>query len=100
LAEKCGEGPASDDGARVSSTEGLLAEVLQQASPRLLPDAASEAHLEELLKVTGNFRIQTWMAAPLKRDEEVLGVVELFNKQDCTTDVGLVNFYNIVQCEQ
>lgn len=84
LAEKCGEGPSLDEGARVSSTEGLLAEVLQQASPRLLPDAASEAHLEELLKVAGNVRIQAWMAAPLKKDEEVLGVVELFNKQDCT----------------
>jgi RND family efflux transporter MFP subunit len=84
LAEKCGKDPTSQEGARVSINEGLLGEILQQASPRLLAESSSEAGLEERRRAGGNFKIQSWMAAPLKKDDEVLGVVELLNKPDGT----------------
>jgi RND family efflux transporter MFP subunit len=82
LAQKTGEDPTIEDDARVSLTEGLLAEVAQQASPKLLESPAAEAGFAERLKAGGEFEINSWIGAPLRKSNEVLGVVELVNKQD------------------
>src|SRR5580693_7546460 len=82
LAKQIGEDPTVADDSRVSLTEGLLAEVAQQASPKLVEDPSKESGLAERLKAGGEFEIQSWIAAPLRKSNEVLGVVELVNKQD------------------
>src|SRR5580693_540138 len=82
LAKQIGEDPTVADDSRVSLTEGLLAEVAQQASPKLVEDPSKESGLAERLKAGGAFEIQSWIAAPLRKSNEVLGVVELVNKQD------------------
>ncbi|MGA8985860.1 MAG: GAF domain-containing protein [Candidatus Acidiferrales bacterium] len=82
LAQKTGEDPTIEDDARVSLTEGLLAEVAQQASPKLVGDPSAEAGFAERLKAGGEFEISSWIGAPLRKSNEVLGVVELVNKQD------------------
>ncbi len=82
LAERAGEDPTVEPGARVSSTEGLLAEIAQQASPKLVTEPADEPVLSERREAGGDFEIHCWMAAPLRKGDEVLGVLELVNKAD------------------
>jgi len=80
LAERTGEDPTAAEGTRVSATDGLLAEIAQQANPRLVTEPAAEPGLEERREAGGDFEINSWMAAPLRKEDEVLGVVELVNK--------------------
>ncbi len=82
LANRVGEDPTAEEGVRVSASEGLLAEVAHQVNPRLVNEPAAEPGLEERREAGGDFEIQSWMAAPLRKDDEVLGVVELVNKAD------------------
>ena len=82
LAERAGEDPTAEEGARISSTEGLLAEVAQQANPKLIEEPTEEPELADRREAGGGFEIGSWMAAPLRKDEEVLGVLELINKLD------------------
>jgi RND family efflux transporter MFP subunit len=83
LAQRVGEDPTAEEGARVSASEGLLAEIAQQASPKMVLVPAEEPGLEERCGAAGeNFELQCWMAAPLRKGDEVLGVVELVNKID------------------
>ncbi len=84
LAQQVGEDPSAEDGARAPSNEGLFGEVIQQANPKLIEDATSDPALEERRKTGGEFVIQSWMAAPLRKEDDVLGVVELVNKADGT----------------
>jgi RND family efflux transporter MFP subunit len=84
LTEQAGEDPTVEEDSRTSMTEGLLGEITQQANPKLVEDAAEDPGLEERRKAAGEFEIQTWMGAPLRKDDEVLGVVELLNKNDGT----------------
>jgi RND family efflux transporter MFP subunit len=85
LAERAGEDPTAEKGARVSATEGLLGEVAQQADPKLVEEPAEETGLDERRSAGGDFEIRSWMAAPLRKDDEVLGVVELVNKADASS---------------
>jgi RND family efflux transporter MFP subunit len=82
LAERAGEDPTLELGARVSRTEGLLAQVAEQASPKLVTKPADEPGLSERRAEGGDFEVNCWMAAPLRKDDEVLGVLELVNKGD------------------
>ncbi len=84
LAQKVGEDPSVEDGARASVSEGLFGEVTQQANPKLIEEAGEDPALEERRAAAGEFEFQSWMAAPLRKDDEVLGVVELVNKADGT----------------
>jgi len=84
LAHQAGEDPTVNDETRISATEGLLAEMAQQANAKLVEDAAEEAALEERRKAGGEFEMTSLMAAPLKKDDQVLGAVELVNKADGT----------------
>jgi GAF domain-containing protein/multidrug resistance efflux pump len=83
LAKKIGEDPTIEDDARVSLTEGLLADIAQKATPKLVEDPASEPWLAERQNAAErDFRITSWMGVPLRKDDEVLGVVEIVNKAD------------------
>ena len=84
LAQQVGEDPTLEEGASASGTEGLFAELTQQANPKLIEDATEDPALEDRRKAGGEFVIQSWMAAPLRKEDEVLGVVELVNKADGT----------------
>jgi len=84
LAKQIGEDPTVEEGASVSLSEGLLAGIVQQANPKLVEEPSEEPGLEERRQAGGDFEIQSWMAAPLRKDDEVLGVVELVNKADGT----------------
>jgi len=84
LAEQIGEDPTVTEDATASLNEGLFAEIAQQANPRLLEEPGEEPALAERIKAGGDFEIQSWMGAPLRKDDEVLGVVEIINKSDGT----------------
>jgi RND family efflux transporter MFP subunit len=84
VAQQAGEDPTVEEDSRTSLTVGLLGDIAQQANPKLVEDATEEAGLEERRKAAGEFEIQSWMGAPLRKDDEVLGVVELLNKNDGT----------------
>src|ERR1700689_1267297 len=84
LANRVGEDPTAEEGARVSASEGLLAEVAHEVNPRLVNEPATEPGLEKRREAGGDFEIQCWMAAPLRKEDEVLGVVELINKAEGT----------------
>ena len=84
LAEQIGEDPTVEEDATASLSEGLFAEIAQQANPKLLEDPSEEPALAERIKAGGDFEIQSWMGAPLRKDDEVLGVVEIINKSDGT----------------
>jgi RND family efflux transporter MFP subunit len=82
LAKQVGSDPTVEEGARVPLTEGLLGEIAQQANAKLVEEPASEQGLEERIRAGGDFEIQSWMGAPLRKDDEVLGIVELVNRTD------------------
>ncbi len=84
LAKQIGEDPTIEEDATASLNEGLLADIAQQANPKLLEDPSEEPALAERIKTGGDFEIQSWMGAPLRKDDEVLGVVEIINKSDGT----------------
>jgi GAF domain-containing protein/multidrug resistance efflux pump len=84
LAKQIGDDPTIEEDATASLSEGLLAEVAQQANPKLVEDPSEEAGLAERVQAGGDFEMQCWMAAPLRKDDEVLGVVEIINKKDGT----------------
>jgi GAF domain-containing protein len=84
LARKVGSDPTIEEDARVSLTEGLLADIAQKAAPKLIEDASSEPWLAERIENGGGFEITSWMGVPLRKDDQVLGVVEIVNKADGT----------------
>lgn len=86
LAHQAGEDPTAEEGARAPLSEGLLGQVAGQASPRLVVSPDKEPALEQRRKAASEFEIQSWMAAPLRKEkeEEVIGVLELINKSDGT----------------
>jgi RND family efflux transporter MFP subunit len=100
LAQQVGEDPSLEEDARVSMSEGLLGEVTQQANPKLIEDAGEDAALEGRRQAAGEFEFQSWMAAPLRKEDEVLGVVELVNKADGTPFTEEDLFFLSSICEQ
>jgi RND family efflux transporter MFP subunit len=80
LANTAGEDPTVSEDSTVSVTEGLLGEIAQSGNPKLVEVPAEEPRLVERMKEGGEFEIQSWMAAPLRKENEVLGIVELVNK--------------------
>src|ERR1700719_1236641 len=84
MANTAGVDPTGEQGASVSVSEGLLGEIAQQGNPKLLETPSEEPGLEERSKAGGEFEIESWMAAPLREENEVLGIVELLNKTDGT----------------
>src|SRR4029077_21153710 len=73
LANTAGVDPTVEQGASVSASEGLLGEIAQAGNPKLLETPSEESGLEERIKASGEFEIESWMAAPLRKENEVLG---------------------------
>jgi len=82
LAEQAGEDPTVEAGSRTSLTEGLLGGVAQQASPKLVEEPGEERDLGVRQVKSEEFAFRSWMGAPLRKEDEVLGVLELVNKAD------------------
>jgi GAF domain-containing protein/biotin carboxyl carrier protein len=82
LAQQAGEDPTVEEGARAPLEEGLFGELTRQAVPKLIESPSEDPHLQERRRAGHDFEIATWMAAPLRKDDEVLGVVEVVNKLD------------------
>ena len=83
LAQKVGEDPSAEEGARAPMSEGLFGEVAQSANAKLIEEAGEDEALAERREAAGEeFEFQSWMAAPLRKDDQILGVVELVNKAD------------------
>ena len=57
-----------EEDATAPLNEGLLADIAQQANPKLLEDPSEEPALAERIKAGGDFEIQSWMGAPLRKD--------------------------------
>jgi len=81
VAKQAGDDPSVEEGSRAPLNEGLFAEIIQQATPKLIESAGKDENLEERQKAA-EFEIDSWMAAPLRKEDEVLGVVEIVNKSD------------------
>lgn len=82
LAGKDGEDPTVSEASRRSLSEGLLGSVAHHAEAKLVDEPAQEPELTERQTADGEFEFQSWMAAPLRKGEEVIGVLELVNKVD------------------
>jgi len=84
FAQQVGEDPTTGEDARLPIGEGVVGKAAQTGEAILVEDAAEEPLLEERRKAAGDFQFSTLMCAPLLKDEEVLGVVEVINKTDST----------------
>jgi RND family efflux transporter MFP subunit len=85
LAQKDGEDPTAEEGARASLTESLQGKVAGEGIPRLVENPAEEESLVGRIQAAGEeFELASWMCAPLRKDEDVVGVIELVNKRDGT----------------
>jgi RND family efflux transporter MFP subunit len=89
LAHRAGNDPSLEEGARAPMDSGHLGETVQQGSPRLVEDPAGSAANDEFLtcrmeaaqeKSGGSFAFSSIACAPLRKDQEVLGAIELVNK--------------------
>jgi RND family efflux transporter MFP subunit len=85
VSKQAGEDPTVEEGTRAPLNEGLFAEVTQQATPKLIECTSEDESLEERRNAKPDFEMQSWMAAPLRKEDEVLGVVEIVNRADGST---------------
>ncbi|MGH9703982.1 MAG: GAF domain-containing protein, partial [Candidatus Acidiferrales bacterium] len=100
LVQQAGSDPTTADGAKMPVGEGLLGEVAQQGTGQVIEFALEEARLAGRQVVDEEFQIQTLMCAPLMKETEVLGVVEVVNKLDGTAYDEDDLFFLTSICEQ
>ena len=82
FAHQDGNDPTTEEDASMPLGEGLPGVVARDGRGRLAADASTEALLDERRDSAEGFKITSAMAAPLLKDERVLGVVEVLNKLD------------------
>jgi GAF domain-containing protein/multidrug resistance efflux pump len=82
LAHKTGNDATIDEGARVSVTEGVFAEVAHRETPKLLELPAEDSWLATRFQGIPGMQPHAWMCAPLRKDAEVLGVIEVLNRSN------------------
>ncbi len=82
FAQQVGEDPTTSEEDRVGMGEGLVGQVAQKGEGRLVADAGQEESLAERRQRSPEFKLQSLMCVPLRKEEKVLGVVEVVNKQD------------------
>jgi RND family efflux transporter MFP subunit len=80
FAQQVGEDPTTQEDDRSPLGEGLLGQAAQQGEARLVANVEEEPLLASRQQASADFRIETLMCAPLLKDDQVLGVVEVVNK--------------------
>ncbi len=98
--QQAGQDPTTTEDARMPLGEGLLGQIAQQGKPQVIEDATQEELLVERQKAAGDFQMRTVMAAPLRKDEEIVGLVELVNKLDGSSFNEDDLFFLTSVCEQ
>lgn len=81
LAQRSGEDPTLEEDSHASFEQGPFAEVTRQGIATLIESPSEDDYLRQRMEATG-FEIATWMCAPLRKDAEVLGVIEVINRSD------------------
>jgi len=84
FAHQDGEDPTTAEDGEVPMGEGFVGVVGRDGKGRLAADASIEALLDPRRNAVEGFTITSAMAAPLLKDDRVLGVVEVLNKLDET----------------
>ncbi|MEE8200814.1 MAG: GAF domain-containing protein [Candidatus Acidoferrales bacterium] len=80
FAQQAGEDPTTSEDDRFPLGEGVPGQVAQRGEAMLVENAQEEPLLAPRQQASKVFKIDTLMCAPLLKDEEVLGVVEVVNK--------------------
>ena len=80
--EQSGEDPTTEAGARCALGEGLLGKAADRGGPLLVEKAEDEEALEERREKAGEFTLESLVAAPLRMNDRVLGIVEAVNKEN------------------
>ena len=99
-AQQAGEDPTTKKGSRARIGEGLVGAVALRGQARLIASAHEEPALEARSQSSAEFEIQSLMAAPLLKEERVLGVVEIVNRHDGKPFAEDDLFYLTNMCEQ
>jgi len=84
FAHQDGEDPTTDEDSETPMGEGFVGVVGRDGKGRLAADASIEALLDPRRTAVEGYTITSAMAAPLLKDDRVLGVVEVLNKIDET----------------
>ncbi len=84
LTQKDGNDPTLEADATAPLDSGHLGQVAKTATARLIENPADEESLAERLKAAQDFEIQSIICAPLIKNEQVIGVIELINKLEGT----------------
>lgn len=82
VSKQAGEDPTVEEGSKAPLNEGLFAEVTQQATGKLIESPTEDENLRERRESQPDFEIKSWIAAPLRKEDDVLGVVEIINRAD------------------
>jgi len=77
-----GEDPTTDEDGEVGLGEGFVGVVARDGKGCLAADASTEALLDPRRDAVEGFSITSAMAAPLLKDDRILGVIEALNKVD------------------
>ncbi len=83
FAHQDGEDPTTEEDGKLALGEGFLGRVASSGQELLVADAAQEPLFADR-RQSGEFTIQTAMAAPLVHEDNVIGVIEVVNKLDGT----------------
>ncbi|HSC77340.1 MAG TPA: GAF domain-containing protein, partial [Candidatus Acidoferrales bacterium] len=81
LAHQGGEDPTVGEDTRLPIGEGVVGEVAQKGDAQLVENAAEDERLAARREAADGFELQSLMVVPLLKEDNVLGVVEVINKQ-------------------
>ena len=98
--QQAGLDPSTEEDGRMKLGEGLLGQIAKHGRAQVIEDASKEDLLAERQKAAGESPIQSVMVAPLQKEEQVLGVVELVNKMDGSAFNEDDLFFLTSVCEQ
>jgi RND family efflux transporter MFP subunit len=80
FAQQSGDDPTTEPGARTKLGEGLLGEAADRGEPVVVGDAEGEPKLVDRRERAGDFALRSLALAPLRMNDQVLGLVEAVNK--------------------
>ncbi len=83
-AQQAGDDPTTKEDDRLPLGEGVIGQVAKQGAARLVANAREEPLLAARQQAGEEFKIESLMCAPLLKNEEALGVVEVVDKRDGT----------------